>query len=154
MIKKIVLSLITVLSFCSLALAQNKQVTGTVTDEKGEPIIGATVVAEGTSAGTTTGGDGQFTLTVPANATLSISFIGYETQKVSVAGKTHIDVTLGEEATGIEDVVVIGYGTGKKIGSVIGFCRSGEVREDRKPSQHQRRGRFAGSGSRSSDYDR
>lgn len=46
MIKKIVLSLITVLSFCSLALAQNKQVTGTVTDEKGEPIIGATVVAE------------------------------------------------------------------------------------------------------------
>ena len=57
MIKKIVLSLITVLSFCSLALAQNKQVTGTVTDEKGEPIIGATVVAEGTSAGTTTGGD-------------------------------------------------------------------------------------------------
>lgn len=47
MIKKIVLSLITVLSFCSLALAQNKQVTGTVTDEKGEPIIGATVVAEG-----------------------------------------------------------------------------------------------------------
>ena len=61
MIKKIVLSLITVLSFCSLALAQNKQVTGTVTDEKGEPIIGATVVAEGTSAGTTTGGDGQFT---------------------------------------------------------------------------------------------
>lgn len=120
MIKKIVLSLITVLSFCSLALAQNKQVTGTVTDEKGEPIIGATVVAEGTSAGTTTGGDGQFTLTVPANATLSISFIGCETQKVSVAGKTHIDVTLGEEATGIEDVVVIGYGTGKKIGSVIG----------------------------------
>lgn len=59
-------------------------------------------------------------MTVPANATLSISFIGYETQKVSVAGKTHIDVTLGEEATGIEDVVVIGYGTGKKIGSVIG----------------------------------
>lgn len=120
MIKKIVLSLITVLSFCSLALAQNKQVTGTVTDEKGDPIIGATVVAEGTSAGTTTGSDGQFTLTVPANATLSISFIGYETQKVNVAGKTNIDVTLGEEATGIEDVVVIGYGTGKKIGTVIG----------------------------------
>lgn len=120
MIKKIVLSLITVLSFCSLALAQNKQVTGTVTDETGEPIIGATVVAEGTSAGTTTGGDGQFTLTVPANATLSISFIGYETQKVSVAGKTNIDVTLREAATGIEDVVVIGYGTGTKFGSVIG----------------------------------
>ena len=153
MIKKIVLSLITVLSFCSLALAQNKQVTGTVTDEKGEPIIGATVVAEGTSAGTTTGGDGQFTLTVPANATLSISFIGYETQKVSVAGKTHIDVTLGEEATGIEDVVVIGMVREEdRFGDW--FCRSGEVREDRKPSQHQRRGRFAGSGSRSSDYDR
>lgn len=120
MIKKIVLSLITVLSFCSLALAQNKQVTGTVTDEKGEPIIGATVVADGTSAGTTTNVEGQFSLTVPANATLSISFIGYETQKVNVAGKTNIDVTLREEATGIDDVVVIGYGTGKKIGSVIG----------------------------------
>ena len=54
MIKKIVLSLITVLSFCSLAIAQNKQVTGTVTDVQGEPILGATVVAEGTTSGTTT----------------------------------------------------------------------------------------------------
>ena len=119
MIKKIVLSLITVLSFCSLALAQNKQVTGTVTDEKGEPIIGATVVAEGTSAGTTTGGDGQFTLTVPANATLSISFIGYETQKVSVAGKTHIDGYRGCRCDRLR------YGKEDRFGDW--FCRPGEV---------------------------
>lgn len=120
MIRKIVLSLITMLSFCSLALAQNKQITGTVTDEQGEPLLGVTVVVEGTSSGTTTNLDGQFSLMAPANATLSISFLGYETQKVNVAGKTNIDVTLREETTAIEEVVVMGYGSGKKIGSVIG----------------------------------
>lgn len=120
MIRKIVLSLITMLSFCSLALAQNKQINGTVTDEQGEPLLGVTVVVEGTSSGTTTNLDGQFSLVAPANATLSISFLGYETQKVNVAGKTNIDVTLREESTAIEEVVVMGYGSGKKIGSVIG----------------------------------
>lgn len=120
MIRKIVLSLITMLSFCSLALAQNKQITGTVTDEQGEPLLGVTVVVEGTSSGTTTDLDGQFSLVAPANATLSISFLGYETQKVNVAGKTNINVTLREESTAIEEVVVMGYGSGKKIGSVIG----------------------------------
>lgn len=111
-------------------------------------------MAEGTSAGTTTGGDGQFTLTVPANATLSISFIGYETQKVSVAGKTHIDVTLGEEATGIEDVVVIGYGTGKKIGSVIGSVDQVKSEKiENRPSTNVVDA-LQGSGSRSSDCDR
>ena len=117
MIKKIVLSLITVLSFCSLALAQNKQVTGTVTDEKGEPIIGATVVAEGTSAGTTTGGDGQFTLTVPANATLSISFIGYERLVKKFNGKNSAEfreIQLAPAVETIEDVVVTGIYRRKK----------------------------------------
>lgn len=120
MIKKIVLSLITVLSFCSLALAQNKQVTGTVTDEKGEPVIGATVVAEGTSAGTATNVEGQFSLMVPANATLAISYLGYKTDKISVAGQTTINVTLKEDTEVLDDVVIVGYGTGKKIGTVIG----------------------------------
>lgn len=120
MIKKIVLSLITVLSFCSLALAQNKQVTGTVTDEKGEPVIGATVVAEGTSAGTATNVEGQFSLMVPANATLAISYLGYKTDKVSVAGLTTINVTLKENTEVLDDVIIMGYGTGKKIGTVIG----------------------------------
>ncbi len=120
MIRKILLSLITVLSICSLAYAQNKQVTGTVTDASGEPIIGASVVVDGTSTGTTTDLDGQFSLAVPANATLSISYVGYTTQQVNVAGKTNVNVVLAEDSILAEDVVVVGYGTGKKIGTVIG----------------------------------
>ena len=120
MIKKIVLSLITVLSFCSLAIAQNKQVTGTVTDVQGEPILGATVVAEGTTSGTTTDIDGRFALMVPADGSIVVSFIGYETKHVSVVGMTNVNVTLKEASEIIDEIVVVGYGSGKKISSVIG----------------------------------
>ncbi len=114
MVRKLVLSLIAVLGVAAMAIAQNKQVSGTVTDANGAPVVGATVMVEGTNVGTTTGADGTFTVSAPANATLAISFIGHETQKVAVAGKTHLDVTLNEDAQSIENVLIVAYGTAKK----------------------------------------
>ncbi len=114
MVRKLVLSLIAVLSVAALAIAQNKQVTGTVTDANGNPIAGATVMVDGTSQGTTTGVEGQFAISAPANATLTISFIGYEPQKISIAGKSFIAVNLNEDSQAIDEVLVVAYGTAKK----------------------------------------
>ena len=95
------------------AYAQQR-VTGTVTDSAGEPIIGASVVVEGTTVGMTTGVDGDFSLNVPANGKLVVSFLGYKTVTVPVAGKTAVNVTLEEDVAMLDDVVVIGYGVVKK----------------------------------------
>ena len=95
------------------ALAQNV-VKGTVNDEAGEPIIGATVKVSGSNAGSITDFDGKFSVQAASNATLEISYVGYVSQKVKVAGKTDITVVLKEDAQMLNDVVVIGYGTMKK----------------------------------------
>ena len=94
--------------------AQNRQISGTVANPDGQPIVGATVVVDGTSAGTTTGSNGKFTLTAPADATLTVSFIGYQSQQIPVAGKTSLDVVLAEDTQAIDDVIVVAYGTAKK----------------------------------------
>ena len=95
------------------ALAQNV-VKGTVNDEAGEPIIGATVKVKGSNAGSITDFDGKFSVQAASNATLEISYVGYVPQKVKVAGKSDITVVLKEDAQMLNDVVVIGYGTMKK----------------------------------------
>ncbi len=95
------------------AMAQNV-VKGTVLDEAGEPIIGATVKVEGTSVGAISDFNGNFSVEAPSNATLSITYVGYVPQKVSVGGKSNISVTLKEDFAMLNDVVVIGYGTMKK----------------------------------------
>ena len=95
------------------ALAQNV-VKGTVNDEAGEPIIGATVKVQGSQQGSITDFDGKFSIQAASNATLEISYVGYVTQKVKVAGKSDITVVLKEDAQMLNDVVVIGYGTMKK----------------------------------------
>lgn len=98
-----------------LATAQTKTVTGTVVDESGEPLIGANVAVNGTNLGAVTDIDGAFSINnVPDNAVLSISYVGYTTQEVSVAGKSTINVTLKENRELLEEVVVIGYGTVKR----------------------------------------
>ncbi|MBO5686342.1 MAG: SusC/RagA family TonB-linked outer membrane protein, partial [Alistipes sp.] len=96
------------------AIAQNKQVTGTVTDANGSPIAGATVVVEGTAIGTSTGVDGAYSITAPKEATLLVSFIGFEAQRIPVAGKTQINIQLKEDSQSIDDVIVVAYGTAKK----------------------------------------
>ena len=89
-------------------------VKGTVNDETGEPIIGATVKVQGSNEGTITDFDGNFSVKASSNATLVISYVGYTTQQVKVGGKSNITVTLVEDNTTLNDVVVIGYGVQKK----------------------------------------
>ena len=114
MVRKLVLSLVAVLSVFAMAIAQNKQVSGTVEGGDGQPIAGATVIVVGTQNGTTTNADGSFTVSAPANGSLQISFIGYETQTIEIAGKTNIAVTLHEDTQSIDDVIVVAFGTAKK----------------------------------------
>lgn len=96
------------------AFSQQITVQGTVVDETGEPILGANVIAKGTPTGTATDIDGNFTLTVAADAVLTVSYIGYDAQDVAVNGRTQITVTLKENSVVLEEVVAIGYGTVKK----------------------------------------
>ena len=95
------------------ALAQNV-VKGTVNDEAGEPIIGATVKVSGSNAGSITDFDGKFSVEAASNATLEISYVGYVPQKVKVAGNNNLTIVMKEDAQMLNDVVVIGYGTMKK----------------------------------------
>ena len=95
------------------ALAQNV-VKGTVNDEAGEPIIGATVKVKGSNVGAITDFDGKFSVDAASNATLTVSYVGYLTQDVKVAGKNNLTIVLKEDAQMLNDVVVIGYGTMKK----------------------------------------
>lgn len=91
---------------------QQKTITGKVTDTNGEPIIGATILVKGTTIGTVTDTDGNFSLRIPADAqTLQVSFVGMETQEIPIAGKTTFNVVLREEAIGLQEVVAVGYGT-------------------------------------------
>ncbi|TKG95334.1 SusC/RagA family TonB-linked outer membrane protein [Puteibacter caeruleilacunae] len=99
----------------SITTQQQKEVSGTVTDEVGEPLPGVSVVVKGTTIGITTDLDGKYTLRLPANAeTLVFSFIGMQTQEVLLEGQAVINVALREETKGLEEVVVVGYGIQKK----------------------------------------
>lgn len=89
-------------------------VSGTVTDQNGDPIPGATVSVPGTSIGTATDIDGKYSITVPENSSLVFSFIGFENQTIQVDNRSTIDVSLSESAQALDEVVVIGYGTQKK----------------------------------------
>lgn len=96
-------------------------IQGVVTDANGEPIIGANIMIEGTTTGTITDFDGRFTLDVPENATLQISYIGFVSQNVKVNGRKDITVKLVEDAQALDEVVVVGYGVVKKrdlVGSI------------------------------------
>jgi len=90
--------------------AQAQEVSGNVSDVNG-PLPGASVVEKGTTNGTQTDFDGNYTITVGDNATLVISYIGYSTTEVAVNGQTSINVTLAEDAQALDEVVIIGYGT-------------------------------------------
>lgn len=89
-------------------------IAGVVTDETGSPLPGATVLEKGTTNGTTTDFDGNFTINTGEDAILEISYLGYSTQEVAVNGLTSVSVQMSPDATQLEDVVVVGYGTQKK----------------------------------------
>lgn len=120
----IVLTTPEVFSEKSKAEFQQNTVSGTVTDESGQPLPGVTVVVKGTTQGTVTNADGDYSLTnVPEDATLQFSFVGMLTQEILVGNRTEIDVTLVMDAIGLEEVVAIGYGTEKK-GNLAGSVSS------------------------------
>ncbi len=96
-------------------MVQQKTVSGTVTDQSGQPLPGVTVVVKGTIQGTVTNADGEYSLAnIPDNATLVFSFVGMRTQEIEVGNQRTIDLQMQVDAIGIEEVVAIGYGTQKK----------------------------------------
>lgn len=119
---------------------QQNSVSGTVTNKSGNPVPGATVVIKGTSLGTVTNEDGQFNLqNVPADGTLVFSFIGLKTQEVELNNRTTINVTLQDENFGVDEVVVVGYGTMKKsdiVGSISSIS-SEKLEESSSPNVFQ-----------------
>ncbi len=113
------------------ASLQPPTVTGTVTDVDGNPLIGATVQIKGTTSGTVTDMDGSYRITVPEDATLVFSYVGYSIEEVAVAGQTTINVQLEEEVRELEEIVVIGYGTRQKkdVTTSISTIDSREITE-------------------------
>ena len=93
--------------------AQNITVKGTVKDAFG-PVIGASVVQKGTTNGVVTDIDGNFTLSLPSNGIIVISFIGYKTQEIPVSGKKQVEIILKEDTEMLDEVVVVGYGQMKR----------------------------------------
>ena len=122
------------MAVCStMAMAQGK-VSGTVVDAQGEPVIGASVVVKGTSTGTVTDFDGNFIIpSVPQNATLVFSYVGYRTQNIAVGGKSQFNVTLEEDKQLLDEVVVVGYGVQRKSDVTGALTRVGEKELNTKP---------------------
>lgn len=104
---------ITAFSFAMKANAEDITASGMVVDANGEPLLGVTVLLEGTAIGTATDMDGNFTLTVPAKGKLIFSYVGYETLKLSA--KKGMEVTMTEDRQLLDEVVVVGYGQQKKV---------------------------------------
>ncbi len=98
------------------AAAQQRSVSGKVTDSGGQPLPGVTVLVKGTTQGTVTNADGDYTLgNVQEDATLVFSFVGMLTQEIVVGDQTRIDISMLEDVIGMEEIIVVGYGTQKKI---------------------------------------
>lgn len=95
-------------------LQQVKKITGVIKDATGEPIIGANVVVKGTTTGTMSDIDGQFSLDVPDGGILSISYIGYVAQEIPIKNQTSLNILLKEDSEMLDEVVVVGYGVQKK----------------------------------------
>ena len=121
-IKLLIVSLMTVLvSFA--AVAQNVKVTGKVTDDNG-PLPGAAIMVQGTANGAITNADGTYSITVPSNATLVFTSVGYEDIIEPVNGRNTINVRMKISSELIEETVVIGYGSGQKITNLVGSVKT------------------------------
>lgn len=127
---KRITSLLVCLVFIGItAMAQNVQISGTVTNaDDGSILPGVSVVVKGTTTGTTSNIDGKYTLSVPANSTLVFSFVGMKTQEIQLAGQTTLDVAMELEVTGLEEVVVTALGVSKEK-KALGYAVS-EVKGD------------------------
>ena len=125
---KLLLSALMIIAATAVASAQNIRVSGIVTDANGEPLPGATVMVQGTTNGTATGADGSYTLTVPSNATLVATMVGYVDEVAAVRGRSTVNFGLKEDSELLENSVVVGYGSAKKVGNLVGSVTT--VRSD------------------------
>jgi len=91
-----------------------RKYSGMVTEDKGSPVIGATVMVDGTNIGTITDTDGRFSITAPSDGTLLISYIGYEASKIVLTSSTNLNIRLKEDTKLLDEVIVVGYGTIRK----------------------------------------
>ncbi|MEJ1241504.1 TonB-dependent receptor [Chryseolinea sp. T2] len=108
------LTLAVLLMLASVAVAQDRTVTGTVSDETGAGMPGVNVLVKGTTNGTVTDVEGKYSLSAPSNATLVITFVGYKTTEIAAGDRTKIDVALEVDLTSLDEVVVTGYGIDKR----------------------------------------
>ena len=122
--RKIVLSIFATLLFCVGAVAQGQRITGTVSDSDGLPVLGATVSVVGTTVATITDFNGAYEIRAAKDATLEISYVGMATQLVAVSGRTTINVVMEADAHQIEELVVLGYGSGVAAKSLVGSVSS------------------------------
>lgn len=107
---------ITIFKVTKAAKENRKVITGSVKDNKGELLLGVSIVLKGTSTGTVTDADGNYSIEVPDNhAVLIFNYLGYRVKELSVEGKSRLDVILAEDAQNLEEIVVVGYGTQKKV---------------------------------------
>ena len=114
-ISKYLASMLAMIMFAGIVYGQQVTVTGNVTSsEDGLPIPGVTVLERGTSNGTTTDLDGNYSITVPSDATLAFSFIGMQTQEVALAGRTRLDVILNVSVWAMDEVVVTSLGISRE----------------------------------------
>ena len=128
------LMFLVVVVLCASSSMAQKKVTGTIVDGAGDPIIGASVMVKGTSNGSVTDFDGNFTINnVPENGTLVFSYVGYRTQSISAAGKTNFQVALEEDKQLLDEVVVVGYGVQRKSDVTGALTRVGEKELNSKP---------------------
>ena len=129
--KRLSLSLALVLMIISVGLAQERVVTGTVTDDQGAGMPGVNVLVKGTPQGTVTDAQGSFTISAPANATLVFTFVGFKTTEMPVGDRTKIDIALASDLTALEEVVVIGYGTQKRsdLTGAVGSVSEDKLKE-------------------------
>ncbi len=112
--------------------AQEKSITGLVTDSKtGEPLIGVSVTLEGTSTGTVTDIDGRFSLKTPTNSTLRVIYMGYITQTVKVGNQSNVNIKLSEDTQLLDEVVVVGFGTQKKVNltGAVGIANAKDIQD-------------------------
>jgi hypothetical protein len=111
-----------------------KKLTGQILDENGEPLIGASVIEKGTKNGAAADIDGRFTLEVSENAILQINYLGYQKQEITVAGQSGLRIVMKEDMTSLDEVVVVAYGTQKKVSVTAAISTVGTKELKQSPS--------------------
>lgn len=117
---KLILTTLAVFAVAFMATAQNITVSGTVVDQDGQPVIAAAVQVEGTNSGTVTDASGAYSISASAKGKLIFSALGYETVTIAINSKKTVNAVLNEDSKYLDEVVVVGYGSAKKVGSIVG----------------------------------